>query len=227
MCQLRIEMFVKITWTLAVAILKSVIMILGCNDLEAARINMHNSEETSHTDSEDLDMEELNETKSDQAPDIMHPEVRLQEEVKEFKDRYMRLMADMENLRKRTEREKADIQKYAIENIVKDLVPFLDSFEKASEQTDVKNPNEQDGLGMIYKQFMSTLNKHGLEVIACAGAPFNPNFHQAIQKTESADVKVDTVQTEFAKGFLLNGRLIRPAIVSVVVPVTSSQAHTF
>ena len=153
---------------------------------------------------------------------------QLQEELKESKDRGLRTMADMENLRKRTEREKVDIQKYAVESLVKDLVPFLDSFEKAAEQDSVKNPESQDGVGMIYKQFLTTLSKHGLEVIECAGAAFNPNFHQGIQKIESEEVKIDTVQKEFAKGYLLNGRLIRPAIVSVLVPLPhAAAAHKF
>ena len=173
-------------------------------------------------------IDELDSDKTEFSAEEIHEEalLQLQAELKEAKDRSLRTMADMENLRKRTEREKLDIQKYAVENLVKDLVPFLDSIEKA---VDIDNEKKSDassseGVGMIYKQFLSTLTKHGLEVIQSAGLPFNPNFHQGIQKIETADVTVDTVQTEFAKGYMLNGRLIRPAIGSVLVP-TKNSAH--
>ncbi len=175
--------------------------------------NTHKDDDTDELDAEKEGFESTEAHSSDSAIII-----QLQEELKDAKDRALRVMAEMENLRKRTEREKVDIHKYAVESLVKDLVPFLDSLEKASEEFAKQADNPEDGLGMIYKQFISTLTKHGLEVIQSAGAAFNPNFHQAIQKSESADVKVDTVQTEFAKGYLLNGRLVRPAIVSVTVP---------
>jgi molecular chaperone GrpE len=150
-----------------------------------------------------------------------------QKEMLETKDRHLRAAAEMENFRRRMEREKADLLRYASENVMRDLMPVLDSFDKAigsAPQSDQNAANVIQGMQMVQKQLLDALAKHGLEPIKAPGEPFDPNFHQAIQKIESADVSLETVQQEFAKGYLINGRLLRAAMVSVAVPVSSSQA---
>ena len=146
----------------------------------------------------------------------------LQKELVENKDRHLRALAEMENFRRRMEREKADLLRYASENVMRDLMPVLDSFDKAIDsipQADQSAAtNLIQGMQMVHRQLMDALAKHGLEPIKSPGAPFDPNFHQAIQKVESKEVAVETVQQEFAKGYLINGRLLRAAMVSVAVP---------
>lgn len=151
---------------------------------------------------------------------------RLTEEAQDLKDKYMRTAAEMENMRRRMERERADIMKYALETVFKDMLPALDSLEKALPETGEAAPKRKDGgnssyyegMLMVKKQLLDILKKHGLEAIGAQGVAFDPNLHQAIQRVESSTVKADTVGDEYARGYLLNGRLLRPAMVSVLTP---------
>jgi molecular chaperone GrpE len=108
---------------------------------------------------------------------------------------------------------------------LKDLLPVLDSFELAvpsdtvAPDVDAGEKSFHSGVLMVKKQMLDTLKKHGLEQIDAKDKPFDPNFHQAIQRVESAEHKEETVAGEFQKGYVLNGRLIRPAMVSVFIPV--------
>ncbi|MEY4631629.1 MAG: hypothetical protein RIQ81_1749 [Pseudomonadota bacterium] len=150
---------------------------------------------------------------------------KLREEVKSLQDRYLRQVAELENYRRRTEREKSDLLKFGNEGLVKDLVPVLDSFHQAmpaggSEEARSTASVEGliSGMDMVRQQLMSALRRHGLEEVPAVGSKFDPNVHQAIQRIESDDCGVETVAQEFARGYLLNGRLVRPAMVSVTVP---------
>lgn len=151
---------------------------------------------------------------------------RLTSECSELKDRLLRHAADSENQRKRFEREKSELYKFATESLLKDLVPVLDSFEQAAPELASQTDDEaaassfRSGFQMVKKQLLTVLKKHGLESIEAVGQPFDPNVHQAIQRIEDANVKSDTVYQEFAKGFTLNGRLLRASMVSVKVPNT-------
>lgn len=148
---------------------------------------------------------------------------QISQELAEMKERLLRNVAEMDNMRKRLEREKADFIKFSMESVLKDMIPVLDSFDKAlsassshSESGDSKSFHE--GMTMVHRQFLTALSKHGLEPVESVGKPFDPNFHQAIQRIESSDVTDETVATEFMKGYALHGRLVRPAMVSVKVP---------
>lgn len=146
---------------------------------------------------------------------------RLTQEVAEYKDRYLRTVAEMDNMRKRLEREKADFIKFSNESILKDMIPVLDSLDKAvpaEVSADAAAASYMEGVLMVRKQFLQMLSKHGLEAVESIEKPFDPNFHQAIQRIESKEVTTEIVAAEYAKGYALNGRLIRPAMVSVKVP---------
>ena len=149
--------------------------------------------------------------------------LRLSKEAAEFKDKYVRAYADMENIRRRYERERGDLVRFALEQAFKDFLPVLDSFEKAlPESADLNGLGDSaafaEGMVMIKRQLLEVFKKHGLEVVSAAGVAFDPNLHQAIQRIESDAVEVETVDTEFARGYVLNGRLLRPAMVSVLAP---------
>lgn len=146
---------------------------------------------------------------------------KLAQELADMKDRYLRTVAEMDNMRKRLEREKADFIKFSNESIVKDMIPVLDSLDKsipADAAADSAVASYREGVLMVQRQFLQTLAKHGLEPVEAIDKPFDPNFHQAIQRIESGDVSTETVAAEFAKGYVLHGRLIRPSMVSVKVP---------
>ncbi|MCX6126819.1 MAG: nucleotide exchange factor GrpE [Proteobacteria bacterium] len=145
---------------------------------------------------------------------------RLTQELADSKDRYLRTIAEMDNMRKRLEREKSDFIKFSNESLLKEFIPILDSLEKAI-PNDVKQDSGSvgyiEGVVMVQKQLLQTLGKFGLEAVRSVDQPFDPNVHQAIQRIES-DVSSETVSVEFAKGYTLNGRLLRPAMVAVKVP---------
>lgn len=159
---------------------------------------------------------------------------QLKSEVAEFKDKYIRMMAEVDNMRRRMDREKADLVKYALEGIFKDLLPALDSLEQAlpSHEIEVEGNQPiaaarvgsegekayQEGMIMVKRQLLEVLKRHGLEVIRAKGEFFDPNLHQAIQRFEDNGVEKDLVKDEYALGYTLHGRLLRPAMVSVLTP---------
>lgn len=140
----------------------------------------------------------------------------LRDENKQLKDRYMRTLADFDNLRKRTEREKADFFRYAIGAVLKDLLPVLDNFDRALEHA-AEGDEFHTGVLMIYKQLFDVLQKHGLKTIEETGVHFDPNIHEAVVREEDPSVPSHTVVAVMQKGYFLYERLLRPALVKVAV----------
>src|SRR3954469_388145 len=132
-------------------------------------------------------------------------------------DRYTRAVADMENLRKRTLREKEELRLYATSGLMEDIVPILDNLGlglgAAKQQSDVKSI--VDGITLTLEQFKSTLSRHGLKEVNPAGQKFDPNFHECISHQPSAEVPEENVIQVVRLGYTLNGRLLRPASVIV------------
>ncbi len=141
---------------------------------------------------------------------------RLQAEKDELMQTLMRRQADFENYRKRIERERQDDRRHSTGRLVEDLLPVLDAFERALKAHDDPAYEEyRKGLELIYRQLSETLARHGLERIAAAGKPFDPHFHQAIERVQSADHPEGTVLEVLQDGFLVHGRVVRPSIVRV------------
>ena len=145
---------------------------------------------------------------------------RLQEAEKraaENYDKYLRAVAELDNYRKRVVREKADAIRYGNETLIRDMLPLVDGMDRAIEHAcNSEDFNAfREGLRMLHGQLLSSLQKHGLERIDAEGKEFDPNVHEAMMQVESADHENSRVIDEFEKGYLLNGRLLRPAKVSV------------
>lgn len=140
----------------------------------------------------------------------------LQAENAQLKDRLLRTLADFENLRKRTEREKADFFRYAVSGVMKDVLPVLDNFERALEHAE-EGDDFHKGVLMIYKQLYEVLSKHGLKVIDEQGVHFDPNIHEAVIREDDASVPSHTVVAVLQKGYFIHDRLLRPAMVKVAV----------
>jgi molecular chaperone GrpE len=134
----------------------------------------------------------------------------------EFRDRYMRTLADFENFRKRSEREKADFQRYALGSVIRDLLPVLDNFDRALEHAE-EGDEFHKGVALIYKQLFDVLQRHGLKPITESGVRFDPNFHEAVIREEDPSVPSHTVTAILQKGYFLHDRLLRPAMVKVAV----------
>lgn len=146
-----------------------------------------------------------------------------QVEAKSFQERYVRSRADFENYKKRQERERDEAVKFANERLLKELMPVIDNMERAmdaarktaaeTEADSVKNVI--DGIEMVYRQFMDTFSKFGVEAFSAAGQPFDPARHEAVAQREDTSVPSGTVIEEYQRGFLLSGRLVRPSMVVV------------
>ena len=140
----------------------------------------------------------------------------VEQDLREFKDRYLRTLADFENFRKRSEREKQDYFKYAMAGVIKDLLPVLDNFDRALEHAE-EGDDFHKGVSLIYKQLFDVLGRHGLRVVEESGARFDPNIHEAVVTEEDANVPNHTVTAVLQKGYFLHDRLLRPAMVKVAV----------
>ena len=134
---------------------------------------------------------------------------------------YLRSRADLENARRRLDKEKTEIIKYGIESFAKDFLPCIDSLDKAL--PDVEEVTEEqkafvEGMSLVRRQILDALEKHGVKQVASEGAQFDPDYHQAIAKTPSEDVKEEVVGEVYQEGYTLHERLIRPAMVRVLTP---------
>ncbi|MCI0749318.1 MAG: nucleotide exchange factor GrpE [Nevskiales bacterium] len=138
-------------------------------------------------------------------------------------DKFLRASAEVENVRRRAERDAGALQKYALERILSELITVLDSLElglkAAGENADAKALTE--GLQLIHKQFSNTLERYGISVIDPVGQPFNPDLHQAVSMVESAGAAPQCVLTVMQKGYRLHERLLRPAMVVVAKATTT------
>jgi molecular chaperone GrpE len=134
----------------------------------------------------------------------------------EIRDLLLRRQAEFENFRKRTEKERSDYLQYAAMDMVRDLLPILDDFERAL-KIEGAAPEYARGIEMIYNRMYETLKKMGLEPIASDGKTFDPNLHQAVERVETKDSPDGTILSEFQRGYLFKGKLLRPTMVKVAV----------
>ena len=143
-------------------------------------------------------------------------------------DKAVRTQAEMQNLSRRTQKDLENAHKYALERFAKELLPVLDSLElgiQASTSDDPEVVALREGTELTIKQLEAVFAKFNMEAINPVGEPFNPELHQAMTMQPSADVEPNTVLNVFQKGYILNGRLLRPAMVVVsqaVKPVDTS-----
>ncbi len=143
----------------------------------------------------------------------------LQKEKEDLYSRYLRALADMDNLKKRTNKEKKEFYNTVLSEVILAILPILDDFERALSNKTEQNEAFRAGIELIYKNFKDVLYKLGLRPIESLGAEFNPFYHEAIFKVDSEEVDRPIVIEEFQKGYFLNDKLLRPSLVKVAVPV--------
>lgn len=146
----------------------------------------------------------------------------LEGQIADLTDRLLRAHADMDNLRKRTEREKFDSAKYAISKFALDIVGISDNFQRAvaavpagSAEADGTLKSVVDGVVMTERAFLQVLERHGVRRIDPKGEPFNPNIHQAVMEQDNPEVPAGSVLQVFQPGFMIEDRVLRPAMVVV------------
>ncbi|WIV10682.1 nucleotide exchange factor GrpE [Proteiniborus sp. MB09-C3] len=138
-------------------------------------------------------------------------------ECEELSNRYVRLQADFNNFKKRTEKEKESIYQYAAQELITSLLPVMDNFDRAlkvdTEESTVDNLYK--GVEMVYKQLIESLQANGLEEINAVGEKFDPNYHHAVAQEENDDYDADVVTEVFLKGYKVKDKVIRPSMVKV------------
>ncbi len=142
--------------------------------------------------------------------------VRAEEEAGRLREALLRKAADFENLKKRTERDKAEWLRYGLSETMRDLLGVLDNFERALAHAPSAGADDfRTGVEMIARQLADVLRKYGVSEVPALDTPFDPQFHEAVMREESAEVPPGTVTQVFQKGYVLNDRLLRPAMVKV------------
>jgi len=142
---------------------------------------------------------------------------QLRTELAELQDRLLRRQAEFENVRRRTERDRSEFLEYAGMEIVRELLPILDDFDRAA-KTECSDATYRQGIELIYQRFIDTLKKTGLEPIEVPpGTEFDPNLHQAVVRLETEAAADNTILDEFQRGYNFKGKLLRPAMVKVAV----------
>ena len=137
-------------------------------------------------------------------------------EKADLADRVLRARAEFDNARRRTERERSDFLQFAAMDLVKDVLPVLDDFERAL-KVETADQKYAKGVELIYQRLYESLKKLGLEPIETAGKSFDPNVHQAVERVETDEAEDHTVLGEFQRGYNFKGKLLRPAMVRVAV----------
>jgi len=166
----------------------------------------------------DLDKEKKDDRASDPLKEMETKIKSLEEEAKETYDRFLRVSAEFENYKKRSAREMSEFKKFANESLLKELLLVVDNMERAinlSKDEGTSNNGLVEGIDITLKELLKILKKFGVKQVESLGKPFDPNFHQAVMQEETDEHPHNTVINEIQKGYIINERLLRPAMVAV------------
>ena len=141
---------------------------------------------------------------------------QLENELQEKDAQMLRLRADFDNFRRRSQKEREELGDVVIQGIITDLLPLLDNFERALSAEVSDLDSFRTGVSMIYKQMQELLVKNGLEPIETEGRKFDPNFHQAVMRVQDPEKEDDMIEQELQRGYMVKGRVVRPSMVQVV-----------
>jgi molecular chaperone GrpE len=141
----------------------------------------------------------------------------LKKELDQVRDIYLRKLAEFDNFRKRVDREREDVRLAGVEEIIRDLLPVLDNFERALQHAEDDSGALLQGVEMIAKQLWDTLERRGVKEVNPVGQLFDPELHEAVQRVEDGEHPPGTVAWVMLKGYIMGDRLVRPAMVGVAV----------
>lgn len=149
------------------------------------------------------------------------------QERDDFNNRMLRVAADLENYRRRSERDKEDLRRYGIDKVVLELIPAVDDMERALAHAAGRDEDSSmiEGVKMVYRKILASLKKFGVEGFESKGQPFDPQRHEAIQQVETTEADTGTIIEEYQKGYYLHDRLLRPALVVVAKRVDPPEAE--
>ncbi|MFC3039109.1 nucleotide exchange factor GrpE [Virgibacillus xinjiangensis] len=168
-------------------------------------------------DVEVIDSDESSEKSEDSETDALQEQIdQLKKEKQEAEDRVLRIQAEFDNYKKRTQKEKEAARKYKSEDLVTELLPALDNFERAL-QVEVNEATSSlvDGITMVYNQLKAALASQGVEEIETEGKEFDPTLHHAVMQAEDENFDSNIIVEELQKGYILKDKVIRPSMVKV------------
>jgi molecular chaperone GrpE len=155
-------------------------------------------------------------------PAVEEEAEQLKAELDHVRDIYLRKLAEFDNFRKRVEREREEHRLAGVEEMVRELLPVLDNFERALQHAEDDSGAFQQGVEMIAKQLWDTLERRGVQEVNPVGQPFDPELHEAVQRVEDSEHPPGTVAWVMLKGYTMGDRLVRPAMVGVAVEPSSN-----
>jgi len=167
-----------------------------------------------------LHLEEERQEKEKEIEELKKKLEEKEKEIKEHHDRLLRLAADFENYKKRAAKEKEEWTKFANEDLIRAILPFIDNLDRAISHAEKVSDTGVliEGVRLTIQQLLQTLSRFGLSTFESVGKPFDPTVHEAMLVVETEKHEPNQVLEEFQKGYLLNDRLLRPATVSVSKP---------
>lgn len=170
-------------------------------------------ETTGETSVEETVAEDKETAKEDESDEL----ALLKEKLEKEEERYLRLLADFDNLKRRNQIDRVAQEKYRAQNLLTDLLPVLDNFERALqvEATTEDAKSMKQGIEMVYRSLVEATTKEGLEPIATENVPFDPNIHHAVMQEKDDTKESGIVLQELQKGYMLKDRVLRPAMVKV------------
>ena len=181
------------------------------NNNDAVDSGVNQAEQAGSVSNEEIEQELLQEEQ-------MSETEQLQQQLAEANDQVLRVQAEMQNVRRRVERDVENAHKYALDKFSADLLPVVDNLERALGSISADDESQKavaEGIELTLKSFVDVLVRFKIEPIDPAGQPFDANLHQAVSMVPNPDLEPNTVMDVFQKGYTLNGRLIRPAMVIV------------
>lgn len=181
---------------------------------EVAEEVVEEAAETAEEVSEEADAEADAETEAEASAEEGTAEAETSEAGDDMQAKYVRLMAEFQNYKKRTAKEKEDIYAFGAEKVMMSLMEVLDNFDRALEQG-CSDEKHAEGIKLVHTQLMNALKKNGLEEIDALGQDFDPNFHSAVIMEDTDEYESGKVCFVVQKGYTLNGKVIRPAMVKV------------
>lgn len=176
-------------------------------------------EQEKSTQAGEQEQEQEENLESQEAPEAQVEDLEAKKEEEDFKKKFYYLAAEMDNMKKRFDREKQNLLKYGNEKLLTGLVEVVDNFDRTLQalesEEDKKILNIVEGINMVKNQMTEVLKKNGLEEVEAEGKIFDPNYHEAMAQQPSEEKEDQEVVSVFQKGYVLNGRLLRPAKVVV------------
>ena len=180
-------------------------------ETEAADAPVEQQEDSVHEESTETAASE--ETETEEVDEI----AALKAEVEAEQNKYLRLLADYDNFKRRAQKDRQDAEKFRSQSLLADLLPVLDNFERALslETKSEESASLLKGVEMVQKSLLEAVKREGLEEIKAVGEAFDPNFHQAVMQEKDENAEPGAVLMELQKGYTLKGRVLRPAMVKV------------